>query len=333
MNGNGRPPGPAGRPSSRAAPPLVPAHSSTPPPTLTGVEPRHLATLVAVAETRSFKAAGERLGYVQSAVSQQVAQLERVLGSAVVVRTPGQAAIALTDVGALVVRHAQDILGQLDAAASDLRAEGQARLRVGVHDRVLMPAVADAIQLLGDTAPELRVVVRDSQAPPAQRAAALRRGTLDVAFDDLPLDDGPFEQVEVLRDAIVLLVHRDSPLAARGALSDLEELADVPLIADDDSTLLAIVESQLNVAGLQPNVVLRSRLTSSVQALVAGGLGAALLPRLAVDPLDPATTIVALGELLPARRIGLYWHRQRRRLAGLDTFREALAASLQPTPR
>ncbi len=328
MNGTGPPPRPAGRSSSRAAPPLAGAPST---PSLSGAEPRHLATLVAVAETHSFKAAGARLGYVQSAVSQQIGQLERLLGTAVIARTPGQAAVALTEVGEIVVRHAQEILGQLDAAASDLRAaqDGKQPVRVGVHDRVLMPAIGRAIELLAEQGSGLQVLVRDGQAPPEERGAALRRGTLDVAFDDLPLSDGPFDHLEVLRDPIVLVVHSDSPLAARGAVTSLEELADVPLLADEDAPLLALLESQFEAAGLQPQFVLRSRLTSSLQALVAGGLGAALMPRLAVDARDPATTTVDLGNLLPPRRVGLYWHRQRRRLPGVDAFRDALIAALE----
>jgi DNA-binding transcriptional LysR family regulator len=330
MNGIGPPPGPAGRSSSRAALPLATAPSAALARTLSGAEPRHLATLVAVADTHSFKAAGESLGYGQSAVSQQIAQLERLLGTTVVTRTPGQAAVVLTEVGAIVARHAKEILGQLDAASSDLRAEQHAdpRLRVGVHDRVLMPAITRAIGLLSTSEPALRLLVRDGQAPPEHRGAALRRGTLDAAFDDLPLGNGPFDHVEVLRDPIVLVVHGDSDLAARGELSSLEELADVPLLADRDSPVLALLESQLDAAGLQPHVVLWSRLTSSLQALVAGGLGAALLPRLAVDARDPATTTVELGGLLPPRRIGLYWHRQRRRVPGLEAFRDTLIEAL-----
>ncbi len=299
-------------------------------PTLSGAEPRHLATLVAVSETHSFKAAGDRLGYVQSAVSQQIAQLERALGTRVVRRVPGQAAVDLTDVGTILARHAEGILAQLDAAAGDLRTLQRAgrRLRVGVHDHAVMPCVTRALELMATNAPDVRVDVRDGQAPATQRHAAVRRGTLDAAFDDLPLADGPFEHVEVIRDPIVLVVHRDAPLAADATLPSLEALADVPLLADRDATWLAVVESQLRAAGVQPRFVLEARMNSGLQALVAARLGAALLPRLAVDERDPSTVTVELGALVAPRRIGLYWHAQRRRLDGLGAFRAAVTTAL-----
>ena len=64
-----------------------------------GVEPRHLASFVAVAETGSFRRAATRLGYVQSAVSQQIAQLELALGAELLERGQGNRKLALTAAG------------------------------------------------------------------------------------------------------------------------------------------------------------------------------------------------------------------------------------------
>src|SRR5260221_14523786 len=100
-----------------------------------GVELRHLAALEAVGRTRSFGRAARELGYTQSAVSQQIAQLERNVGQRLVDRPGGPRPVDLTDAGRPLPRHADAIGAQLDAAPADLAAfrEGGARpLREGV---------------------------------------------------------------------------------------------------------------------------------------------------------------------------------------------------------
>jgi DNA-binding transcriptional LysR family regulator len=297
---------------------------------LGGFEPRHLAALVAVGETGTFRTAGERLGYVQSAVSQQIAQLERSVGMPLIERAAGQPAVTLTEAGAALAEHAAGILAQLDAAAADLRAMpagGTAQLRLGVHDRTVMRVLPQAIDLLGARAPDVRLVVRDSQAPPHVRACDVRRGVLDAALEDLPLEPGPFASVELFHDPIVLAVPRAWPLAARAQLGRLDELASVPLVADTSWPMLALVESQLRAAGVEPRFAVRSPLSGSVQALVAAGIGAALLPALAVDDRDRDVAVVGLGDLLAPRRIALYWHAHRRRLRPVEQLADALAAA------
>lgn len=297
------------------------------PPALAGVEPRHLATLAAVEQEGSYKVAAERLGYALSAVSQQVAQLERALGAPVFVRLPGGQGLELTAIGEVVARHARRILAQLDAAGADLRGEAGA-LRIGVHDPALMDAIPRAIELLAGRVPDVAVTVRDSDPSSVARADALRRGELDAALDDFPLPDGPFDAVEILRDPIVLVVAPGAPLAAHGELDSLDALDGLPLVADAGWPMLPFVEGQLRAAGIEPRVTLRSRLATGVMPLVAAGLGSALMPRIAVDQARAGVAVVGLGELLPPRRVALYWHRARRRIPALGAFREALCAAV-----
>src|SRR6266581_4733713 len=99
-----------------------------------GVELRHLAALQAVTQEGSFSRAAVRLGYAQSAVSQQIAMLERLVGEQLVVRPGGRRPISLTEAGELLLGHADAIVARLAAAQADLAAlaEGTAgALRVG----------------------------------------------------------------------------------------------------------------------------------------------------------------------------------------------------------
>src|SRR4051812_21099034 len=86
------------------------------------IEMRHLRALVAVARTNSFSRAANELGYAQSAVSQQIAALERIVGVALVERPGGPRPVSLTPQGQVLVRHAERMLARLAVARGDLLA-------------------------------------------------------------------------------------------------------------------------------------------------------------------------------------------------------------------
>ena len=90
-----------------------------------GLELRHLAALQAVAEEGSFGRAAERLGYTQSAVSQQIQALERVDAQRLDERPGGPRRVSLTEAGELLLRHAAGIVARLQAAANRVRSAGR----------------------------------------------------------------------------------------------------------------------------------------------------------------------------------------------------------------
>ena len=93
-----------------------------------GVELRHLAALEAVAREGTFGRAAASLGYTQSAISQQIQTLERLVGERLLERPGGPRAVSLTEAGALLLRHAESIIARLHAAQADMAAlsQGQA---------------------------------------------------------------------------------------------------------------------------------------------------------------------------------------------------------------
>src|ERR687884_921517 len=104
-----------------------------------GIELRHLAALDAVASEGSFRRAAAKLGYVQSAISGQIAALERAVGQRLIERTRGGTHVELTEAGRLVLQHSDAILARLHAAQADVAAlaSGQAgELRVGITQSV-----------------------------------------------------------------------------------------------------------------------------------------------------------------------------------------------------
>src|SRR5215203_3678246 len=200
---------------------------------LLSVELRHLAALDAIAREGSFARAAAELGYTQSALSQQMAALERIVGMPLLARRTGRAPVGTTEAGALVLRHAQRILNGLRAAEADLEAlrEGSAgALRIGTFQTVgigILPPLLRRFEV-GHRDVDLTLVEAVS------RESLLRRvetGDVDASFAVLPVDEGPFEAAELMADHWVLLVPADSPLAGRSGPLALDDLQGLRLVA------------------------------------------------------------------------------------------------------
>jgi DNA-binding transcriptional LysR family regulator len=294
---------------------------------LLDIELRHLAALQAVAEEGSFGRAATRLGYTQSAISQQIATLERIVNTRLVERPGGPRRVYLTEAGRLLLRHADGIVARLHAAQADLAAlaEGEAGpLRIGTYQSVGNKILPALLRRFSKQLPNIQIELRESHADD-ELLAAVECGELDLTFSMVPATEGPFEVVELLRDPYILLVPADSPLAAKAQIS-LREIGEQPLVSNRACRSIEQVHAQLRSRGIEPNVIFRSDDNGTVQGVVAAGLGVALVPRLTVDETDREIAIIDLGGRVPDRIIGLAWHRDRVRTRAAEAFvAEALA--------
>jgi DNA-binding transcriptional LysR family regulator len=289
-----------------------------------GVELRHLATLAAVVEAGSFKGAARRLGYVQSAVSQQIAFLERCVGHQLVVRAPGPRPVTLTDPGAMVLAHAERILARLAAVEADLKSlatRDHAVTRVGIDPSISRRILPPFLRELRMTQPELEVVPVEIRSA-EERLRLVEAGGLAAAFVDLPVRGTRFDAVELLTDPYVLLVPAGADLASLDRIPSLKEVTSERLLGRSAERVgTALPASTDDVPG-----------DSMVQALVAAGEGAALVPTLALER-DHATVALAVGDLLPPRVLGMCWHRDRRVDAVVAALRAAAERSCESAAR
>jgi DNA-binding transcriptional LysR family regulator len=289
---------------------------------LLGLEIRHLAALKAVAEEESFGRAAARLGYTQSAVSQQIATLERIVGERLLERSSGGRPVTLTQAGELVLRHAHAIVARLTALEADLAAldDGAAGpLRVGTYQSVGARILPTLLARYAASWPRVDVELVES-ADDAELLGLVEAGGLDLSFCMLPLPEGPFETVELLRDPYVVVVQADSPLAERDAPPTLRDLAELPLIGFRQCRSIVRAEEHLRSRGIEARIAFRSDDNGTVQALVAAGFGAALVPRLAVDESDERVEVLELADELPPRLVALAWHRDRYRSPAARAF-------------
>ena len=150
----------------------------------------------------------------------------------------------------------------------------------------------------------------------------IERGQLDLTFADLPLTDGPFEAIELMRDPYVLVVAADSALAERDTSPTLREIAELDLIGHKHCRTLKQVETSFR----RPlRFVFLSDHNQTLQAMVASGVGNALVPQLTMDPEDDTTRLLELAKL-PPRRISIAWHRDRYRAPAAQAFADTAQA-------
>ena len=301
-----------------------------------GVELRHLAALQAIAAEGAFGKAARRLGYTQSAVSQQIATLERIVGERLLDRPGGPRPVALTEAGRMLLRHADAIVARLQAAQADLSAlsAGAAgTLRVGTYQSVGRHILPTVLRRFSTTWPRVELKLTELNSD-QDLVLLVERGDLDVTFADFQISEGPFDQRHLLDDPYVLLVQAGSPLATRRRPPTLAEIAELPLIGFRQCRTTQIVESWFRAEGLLPDFVFRSDDNGTVQAMVSAGVGIALVPRLTVDLNDPTCKVIDVGALVPPRRLSLVWHRDRYRSAAAQAFIEvAVEASSEYASR
>ncbi len=292
---------------------------------LLGVDLRHLVALQAVADHRSFARAAEQLGYTQSAVSQQIAALERAVGARLLERPRGRSIVEPTEAGALMLRHAERIVASLRAAQADLNALAAGTtgsLRIGTFQSIGMSILPTLLSRFRTAWPDVEVTLVESVVS-AELLEGVERGELDLTFEALPLPDGPFEAFELMRDPYVLLVPRGSPLARRGARVTLAAVGELSLVGYRHPVAHG-AEEHLRARGANLRFVFRSDESATVQGLVASGFAAAIVPRLTVDHDDPDIHVLDVGHLVPPRTIVIAFHRDRYRSPAASAF-QALA--------
>src|SRR5213594_3450644 len=148
-----------------------------------GVELRHFLALEAVAREGSFGKAAAALGYTQSAVSQQIAALERIVGARLVDRPGGPKPVSLTEAGELLLRHAQAIVARLAAAQADLSAlsDGAAGvLRVGIYQSIGARVLPELMRRFAASWPLVEIRLTES-ANDAELLELVERGELDLS--------------------------------------------------------------------------------------------------------------------------------------------------------
>ncbi len=272
------------------------------------VELQQMRYVVAVAETSSFTRAAARCLVVQSALSHQIARLERELGARLFERTSRR--VQLTPAGAAFLPAARQCLDAAERAAAEVAAavgEIRGRLAVGLISTVAAVDVPRALREFRRRYPHVRVSLRAGASD--DLVEAVRQGIVEVAFLGLPTT-ARLEGVdgrELARDRLVAVVAPDHPLAGESEVS-LERLSAEPFV-DLPHKTAGRIQSDLafEAAGLTRDVAFEVTTAYLTARLVEEGLGVALLPSTFVPQLTGVTTIEVTDA--PARVEHVIWSR------------------------
>jgi DNA-binding transcriptional LysR family regulator len=289
---------------------------------------RHLVALDAVAAEGTFARAAERLGYTQSAVSQQIAALERTVGQKVFDRPGGPRPVELTPFGAELLRGGRDLLVRVEALADELdrfRAGHTGRLTIGTFQSVSSAVLPMVLGRFRADHPAVDVQLFETDVD-EELEEHLERGQTEVSFlvgDVAEPERSGFESRLLLTDPFVL-ISRPGQFPT-GPVS-LDALAGEPFVGQHPNSCQLLNEAGLRAAGLDPSYVFRSNDNGTVAAMVRAGMGVAVMPLLCTEPEDPRTELHPLDPPIPGRHVSVAWRAGRTLSPAAEAFVELTTA-------
>ena len=269
-----------------------------------------LGYFVAVAETRHFTRAAERLGVAQPSLSQQVRALEADLGAELLHRTRGN--VALTDAGEVLLPVARRMLADAETARREVRelaSLGRGRVRLGATPSLCTGLLPAMLATFHRAHPAIELVVHEGGSRDLQRE--LTEGALDLALviDPRLADDSQLQAVPLLREDLVVISPRGRPRPVRTARMGVADLAGRPLVmfragydlrettmveGGEMDAVLEFVQAGLGLA-VVPSTVVRDRF--EVTPFIAPGLSRTVLLAQRRAPAPPRAAR-ALGDSL-----------------------------------
>lgn len=286
------------------------------------MELRHIRYFVAVAEELHFGRAAARLGIAQPPLSMQIRDLERELGVTLFARTNRR--VELTAAGRVFLEGARRTLAQLDGAIHDTQRAHRGetgRLRIGFVSSATYEVLPSLLRAFRDSYPD--VVTHLRSATTCEQVAALRERDLDLGVLRLPVTDETLEWRVITEEPLAAVLPATHPLARRDRtpLAALVHESFIMYPRSDNPEIHDTIIAQCQRAGFSPNITQESGSMHAITALVAGGLGVALV--IAPPGLRDAPGVVfrpVTGDNTPVWRLALAWRREREMTPAVRAF-------------
>lgn len=292
---------------------------------------RRLRYFVAVAEERSFNRAAQRLHMAQPPLSSQIKQLEKELGVLLFERT--SRGVRITDAGELLLEEARRIFVQVDQTVRVVQRVGQGevgRLTIGFVPSASNETLPPILRAFTDRYPNVELFLREMR--PDLIVQRLRDKQIDVGFLYLPLEDASLNIECISREPLVLALAETHPLASERRL-ELQALADEPFVLPARYQMPGLygqVTEACRQAGFAPNAVQKDVwLMQTIVALVAGGMGVALVPASVRNLRRKGVVYKSVHGLSPTVELGVIWRRDDPGVV-LNSFLRVARESLLP---
>ncbi|MEU9035054.1 LysR family transcriptional regulator [Streptomyces sp. NPDC048352] len=286
-----------------------------------------LRTLDALARHGSVSGAAGGLHVTTSAVSQQMAKLEREVGQPLLAKN-GRG-VRLTDAGRLLADHAARIISQVERAQADVEARrgcAVGELRIGAFPTAMRGLLPRALNALRAGHPELRALVRERE--PEESMAAVVRGDLDMALaidwnnKRMPVP-AELSRAHLLDDAADIAVPAGHPLAGRTEIS-LGDFADDDWISWNEGQFChEWLVFTLRGIGVEPRIAHIAEEHHTQLAFVEAGLGVCVTPRLGRGPVPPGVRLLPVSDTV-RRHVYVVWRTDAGRRPSIRAAVEAL---------
>ncbi|MGW2563989.1 LysR family transcriptional regulator, partial [Streptomyces sp. NPDC001514] len=268
---------------------------------------QQLQYFVAVAETRHFTRAAERVHVSQPSLSQQIRALEKELGAELFSRARGN--IALTDAGEALLPLARRILADADTARHEVQELAQlrrGRIRLGATPSVCTGLLPDVLRAFHDLHPGIELLIEEGGSHDLVRELA--RGALDLALVVLPLPaPAPaLTTVELLQEDLVVVssAGAEAPVPRRAVR--IADLQGVPLVMFRHGyDLRELTVAACRAEGFEPSFTVEGGEMDAVLGFVRAGLGVAVVPRMVAARAGRDLRVTALARPGLQRTIAL----------------------------
>jgi DNA-binding transcriptional LysR family regulator len=286
------------------------------------IDVRRLRLLLELTRRGTITAVADALGYTPSAVSQQLAALEREAGVPLLEHAGRR--VTLTPAGTVLARYAESVFAVLAEASAALAATRDSLtgpLRIGAFPSAARVILPPALVALGRDHPALELMI--TELDPVAVPDALRTGALDVAltftYDYVPTEPDSALETEPLLDEAIYLATADP------RRTGIEDWRDAPWIAGSPDTLChTLVLRACQASGFIPRIRHHADDFATVLALVAAGQGVSLIPQLGAIDVPPG---VALTPLVARRRSSIAYRKGTSRHPAVAAFTKAIRRS------
>jgi DNA-binding transcriptional LysR family regulator len=239
---------------------------------------RQLKAFVAIAETRTFTAAAERVHVTQAAISMQIRQLEQEVGLPLFIRTPRR--VVLTEAGERLLQRAYLILREHDAALSEL-----AELAGAEHGRLRLGSASGMVS--ADALPHILARMKQSHqhadvtvtsGTSAELVGKILSGELDLAFVSLPVEARNIETELLSRDQLVAIASPRHPHADKKVISAFALAGERLILGERGGNTRRLIDEFFADAGLRPTVAMELSRQSAIMNMVANDMGVGIVP-------------------------------------------------------
>ncbi|MFF5447891.1 LysR family transcriptional regulator [Streptomyces sp. NPDC012888] len=271
---------------------------------------QQLVYFVAVAETRHFTRAAERVHVAQPSLSQQIKALERELGAELFSRARGN--IALTDAGEALLPLARRILADAETARLEVQELAQlqrGRVRLGATPSLCTGLLPEVLRAFHTAHPGIQLLIEESGSHDLVRELA--RGALDLALIALPLPPAApaLTTVELLTEDLVVVSSRDVPAPGGGGPLDIAALREEPMVMFRHGyDLRELTVAACRAEGFEPVFTVEGGEMDAVLGFVRAGLGLAVVPAMVAEHAGPGVRVTRLAGS-PLRRTIALAHR------------------------